>query len=97
MVLETFLKHGSHHHHHHHHLHLHHHHDRHRVMMAKPIQAMEYEDLSNVMIKASSHDFMRKVKSERIAKDNDDDDDENVDNEAEKFINLKHMKFSKCI
>lgn len=81
MVLETFLKHQAHHHHHNHH----HHHK--NPMAEKPNQVMEYEDLSDVM-KSSSH-HMRKVKRERIAKDED------VDKEAENFINLKHMKFSK--
>lgn len=81
MGLETFLNHKA------HHLHL-----RHRNSMAeKPNhQVMEYEDLSDVM-KTSSHHMMRKVKSERLARDED------VDKEAENFINLKHRKFSNCV
>lgn len=84
MVLESFLQHKTHHHHHHHRRH-------HKNSMAeKPNhQVMEY-DLSHDVKKASSH-HMRKVKSERMAKDED------VDKEAETFINLKHMKFSNCM
>jgi len=51
---------------------------------------MEYEDLSHDVMKTSSH-HMRKVKSEKKAKDED------VDKEAENFINLKHRKFNNCI
>ncbi|CAA7058296.1 unnamed protein product [Microthlaspi erraticum] len=86
MVLETFLEHKTHHHHHNHNHHRHHHKN---SMAEKPNQVMEYKDLSDVM-KASSH-HIRKVKSERIAKAED------VDKEAENFINLKHMIFSKWI
>ncbi|KAF8092790.1 hypothetical protein N665_0401s0037 [Sinapis alba] len=85
MVFGTFLEHNAHHHHHNSYYYYHH---LHRGSMAeKPSQVMEYEDLSNVM-KVSSH-HKRKVKSERMAKDED------IDKEAENFIKLEHMKFSK--
>jgi len=85
MVPETFLQHKTHHHRHH----THHHHM--NSMAEKPNhQVMEYEDLSHDVMKTSSH-HMRKVKSEKKAKDED------VDKEAENFINLKHRKFNNCI
>ncbi|KAJ4883984.1 hypothetical protein Rs2_34077 [Raphanus sativus] len=83
MVFGNFLEHNAHHHHHHrYHLHLHR-----GSMFEKPSQVMEYEDLSNVMNVSSHH--KRKVKSEMMAKDED------IDKEAENFIKLEHMKFSK--
>lgn len=83
MVFSTFLEHNSHHHHHHRY-----HHHRHWISMAEtPSQVIECEDLSNVM-KVPSHP-KRKVKSEKVAKYED------IDKEAENFIKLEHMKFSK--
>ncbi|EOA35952.1 hypothetical protein CARUB_v10021213mg [Capsella rubella] len=90
MVLESFLQYKAHHHHHHHHHH-HPHHHRNSSIAEKPNhQVMEYEDMTRDVMKASAH-HMRKVKSERMAKDED------IDKEAEIFINLKHRKFSNCI